>query len=817
MAEQPASSTFLTLRVVTQRLATTSAQRLPHVIPYLTTILSKSEDFSLAAQANNETRNVSEGPVLVHKLKTQISALLQDRSPEARYSAVVLAKATVEVGGWNVLQGVSPWVKYLIGIIGRSNSAITKCLSVITLTRVFILTQKYPSLVREVTTPCLTEFVTVCLNTLKDRKTWTRNDVLLVTMQAFAELLPYHPTSFRPFSARIKALCVFFVAPTPSETKVTDDIYKPSLPVSESARRLYVLLSISAPKHTSSEAWARNIFEIIECTNRTANLVFRTLVDDVRVSLDSQDLDGQFSLESIVQDSQIKEPGLPAWTGMSAGIERLDGLLQTLMAFISTPSAVALVLPIGELLRAIERILSALPPTKDMPVRTRPETSREERETLFVSLPYLHVSAINLCSLLLSRLGRDAVAISYSLLDQVLWTLERAPSTDRLKRAAYTAISKFLELFGASLLPQSAAGLTPCIKLCCEDLLPSGTLSSADTEPWVTKAQNGSKRSALGNSDQYPNIIESQSRISYCPVEVRNAAIKLLSSALTHLPGGFISSTLRQKIDRAAILSNIKEIMFASAMNPPTSLTKATPTSSLMPFLARSFPDHLAIEALIRPRMPPLQVQQGDGFGHALDTRHDEPDDDIVDPDDSQTSIRHEYLPATESKRQRQPSEENRTEAEDLHLNGSGTVTEKQPPSPKRQKVVHEDPVQALTGASSNSYSAETVHQPIEERLRVDQPPEDSLTRAAEVEPIGGSSPLDSTIPPVPSGLELQGFAHEVKPGIDKVDDGDSDSDNFVMPVLEMDSGIDDDDDDKEDEEEEESESGGNVRNTMSD
>lgn len=52
--------------------------------------------------------------VLIHKLKAQLSALLQDKSPQARYSALILIKATIEVGGWNVLQGSGAWVRAMI-------------------------------------------------------------------------------------------------------------------------------------------------------------------------------------------------------------------------------------------------------------------------------------------------------------------------------------------------------------------------------------------------------------------------------------------------------------------------------------------------------------------------------------------------------------------------------------------------------------------------------------------------------------------------------------------------------------------------------
>ena len=107
---------FNPLRAVTQRLSSTPAKQLPHVARYLaSTILQSGNAF---ATTTNKAVAAPEITVIVHKLQTQISALLQDKSPEARYAAVILVKAAVGAGGWNVLQGVGPWVRGLIGILG---------------------------------------------------------------------------------------------------------------------------------------------------------------------------------------------------------------------------------------------------------------------------------------------------------------------------------------------------------------------------------------------------------------------------------------------------------------------------------------------------------------------------------------------------------------------------------------------------------------------------------------------------------------------------------------------------------------------------
>ena len=120
MAPQDASR-FNPLRLVTQRLSSTPSRQLTHIAPYLATTITQCGSAFATPAKDGQAVDGLESTVIYHKFKTQLSALLQDKSPEARYAAVILIKATVEVGGWNVLQGVGAWVRGLIIILGVSH------------------------------------------------------------------------------------------------------------------------------------------------------------------------------------------------------------------------------------------------------------------------------------------------------------------------------------------------------------------------------------------------------------------------------------------------------------------------------------------------------------------------------------------------------------------------------------------------------------------------------------------------------------------------------------------------------------------------
>lgn len=102
------------LRVLCRKLSSTPPAQLPHALPALTRHVARCRHVLSTPQ---EQKPKGDAPLLVHKLKTSITALLTGRSPEARFAAVGLVKAIVDVGGWETLRGAEPWVGGLLDIL----------------------------------------------------------------------------------------------------------------------------------------------------------------------------------------------------------------------------------------------------------------------------------------------------------------------------------------------------------------------------------------------------------------------------------------------------------------------------------------------------------------------------------------------------------------------------------------------------------------------------------------------------------------------------------------------------------------------------
>lgn len=106
-----------TLRAITHRLTTTPVEQLPSIASFLATSLNDCAELLSTPQTQKSGKSDSENAIQIHKLKTRLASLLQDRSVEGRWTAVVLVKATVEAGQWEILRGYEPIVRSLISIL----------------------------------------------------------------------------------------------------------------------------------------------------------------------------------------------------------------------------------------------------------------------------------------------------------------------------------------------------------------------------------------------------------------------------------------------------------------------------------------------------------------------------------------------------------------------------------------------------------------------------------------------------------------------------------------------------------------------------
>lgn len=497
------------------------------------------------------------------------------------------------------------------------------------MTKIFLLTHEYQTLVREITTPHLSSFITTCLTIVSPRSSSrghsasARAELLATILEAFCHLLPRHPTLFRPFTARFQALLLPLLAPTPSTMLPLHEPSSLSLGLSsvsadllDTAQRLFVLLHCCAPKNTSGEEWRKAIRTTIADIHHTGNKVFRAVIEDWEATAGSIDQGPESSnLGEQVSDMNEDLLGLPSWQGISAGLERLCGLLALLKAFISTLTSSTVCFPLGPLMDMLARIFSLVVPSKQASAdrfggpRLNPETERDEREGLWAGLPHIHVAALSVISALAVRLNHAFAPLAQGALDQITWVFAAEKFNVDIRIATYALVARLLKLIGPSLTRSSVSTLVDIVKACCDELLPSSAATVTAVAASTSQKGNGQTKGA-STIDTDAFLTSSDAKVQSDPISVSiyHAASTLLQLFLTEISSHNLLYPLRVQIDRTAVLTRHKHAMIASVLNPPPNRKGTRTNKSILPLLVRSFGTDLEVEGLLRPRMPIIQV-----------------------------------------------------------------------------------------------------------------------------------------------------------------------------------------------------------------
>ncbi|OAL51464.1 hypothetical protein IQ07DRAFT_538294 [Pyrenochaeta sp. DS3sAY3a] len=626
------TSELATLRAITFRISSTPTAQLPQHVPAITASLASCRTLLSSTQSSGAKAASSEASVAIHKFRTLLSTLLQDRTIHGRWAAIVLIKATIEVGGWETLQKCLPWVRGLLSFLTKPEPPSSHKLCIITLTRIFILTRDYPTLVREITTPSLPTFIQSTLQIASGKA--TPPTLLQTVLESFHNLLPRHPTIFRSHLKQLQPLLSRLIAPTPSSKLGQEQVSGPRINLTSevvaAARRLHVQIPCCAPKGASSEDWQKALKTTISAAHDTADLVFRAVLEDWQSTARVPSSGGNQILNDQLQDLETNSMGLPPWSGIYAGAERLTQLLSLTNEYLKSSTANSVYVNIGAIMDLATRILSLTVPASggksfQHTVRLNNQVSREERENLWLVLPTIHVAAVELVLSLLSRTQKSTLALDSLLVDQLVWVFGSEKDNLQLRAACYTATSALLKRSGSAFLKSTIDSLVPLIRACCEDLLPSQTAVAPNKPtPGQTKANGTSQPQITANADTFLNSSKSENNPTSGFLGLEESTYNLLPVLLANVPAQYLSDSLRGRLDRTAILTQHKDAMMASVLNAPPSKKFGKPAASILPLMARSFPNEMDVEGMLRPRMPVIRLG-----GQDVDVNDTEEEDSV--------------------------------------------------------------------------------------------------------------------------------------------------------------------------------------------
>jgi hypothetical protein len=314
---------------------------------------------------------------------------------------------------------------------------------------------------------------------------------------SFINLLPSHATIFRTFSAQIHDLILPLLAPSQSPFPAPDSTV-------ELAQRLFVSLHHCAPKNTAGDEWAKACRATILSIHQTTSCVFRAIVEQwepadpsVREVLRTPASSGP------VGDDGPDALGLPAWTGINTGSQRIANLLKLLAHFILMRTSSKVTIPLGSILDLTSRLTSLTVPSPDVDVASisNPEIGKEERERLWGALPSIHAPTIDLLRTMMETFGVGGVSVLQSCLDQALWVFESESFCRAVRTATYSMVDSALSVVGFSLSKSDISSLTPTIRAFCRDLQAVDSGDAADHHKQLPGKQKSKTPNGTANAD----------------------------------------------------------------------------------------------------------------------------------------------------------------------------------------------------------------------------------------------------------------------------------------------------------------------------
>lgn len=478
---------------------------------------------------------------------------------------------------------------------------------------------------REITTPNLPGFITGSLNLLNAKKNsggLKGSPLLEIVLSAFAELVGRHPTIFRPFVGQLQKLLLPFLSSSTASSSLSSKAIHLS-------QELFIALHHCAPKNTSGEQWANDCKSTIASVHQAADHIFRSVFEQWESS------DPNFkqrkrptNLSEVPQNDESDSLGLPPWQGLRAGAIRLTTLLNLLTKFISTRTASPVNHPLGAILDLTSRLTSVtVPQGNDDGAQSNSEFSRDERAGLYMELPRIHTTCIDLFRTILRTFGTGSAPIMHTLLEQTLWVFEAENFNSRLRESSYLLVGEVLPLQGRTLAKDTVFALSPLIRQCCRDLVPADMNRGSQEQQNAAKGHTKNAQFNL-NVDTLlnPALKESSSGKEAFDGVQNSAANVLLPLLYNYLPSEFIPLPVRTEMERVAIVTGNRSAMVASVMNPIPPIKGRRPIPSILPFLTRRYAKDLEVECLVRPRMPVIFGTTSDHY----DAEDYEEDEELV-------------------------------------------------------------------------------------------------------------------------------------------------------------------------------------------
>ena len=587
----------------------------PQVILIITSLNQCQDLLSDPDDEKINGRRPAEAHALMKRYYGLLSSGTKSDSVAVQWIAVHLIKYTVELGGVRDIQTLAIWVKGMLGLVASTNIPTTTIkTSLAAITHIFMRSKDDQRLVRELVTPLLPSFISICVDILNtDVSTGNRSNQNASStsyheqvLQCFSVIVPEYSTMFRPSRERLHGILVRMVAPpiTYKTTCSNDRSFPPK--VCNAARTLYVKLHYLATKTEISKEWQRMLDNVMDAISVTMEKLSTYLDADSNLKNNER-----WRSNSNSQKQKSNALSTADWNDSHEGSIRLTGLLCLLQEFFRNATWSTVEVRLGNVVSLIRRVFILILSLEKPRKRQADEMSRLR----LGFTDWIQAAALQVLIAVLDRFNKAAVSICAEVLSIILLAFKAGLSQYSNRSKAYALLQRVVTIIGPAMTKAEISSARDIIQSCCEDNMYARQTLQENT-PLVSN-QMGKNTSTLKVTNQ-PHRLKGLPCFydEFYPSEtspLQQTAQCLLVALLRHLSPDATPTDLRSMVERTAVLTGSKEAMLASTLNRPSENYAGgrKSGSSLVPFLARMYPNSLETEGLVRPRMPVLMDGRG--------------------------------------------------------------------------------------------------------------------------------------------------------------------------------------------------------------
>ncbi|EMR08546.1 hypothetical protein PNEG_03027 [Pneumocystis murina B123] len=520
---------------------------------------------------------------------TLIYTLLQGKKAEQRWIGACLVKISAYQNGESLIQYGTTWCQRLLSLISEKEKDIVVRRACLSFLYIMLFSKGKPTYVRSFVTPFLGTF-------LNNLITLPRKNIELtsISIQCIQEIIEVYPSICRPFISNIRCMSI-------------RAIKEPSINGPDIQKGLFSILSRLHLCEAKESGWEKWNFEVLSCISELHIIIdhfFEDSVDGPHTCLKPS----EWGLEAFPDNF---------YEAIELGLQRFEKCVQIIQQYLNQSTPYCVKIPCGQLFFFIFKVFS-INTTSNIKLIL----DNKEKLVLFMKIPYFHLITIELLTVMIQILGSNILPHLSGLVFQLNSIFSKEKELIPLKISIYNVFSTLFQNVGPSF--SSCKLIDMVIQEALNDL--NQLLTISQPVP-ILNHKNEPKKNKTSNATPSNSRFQKE-----YPENVTKASLNLISSVISYLSPGILSSVQRSLIDKTiisiALFPSLREKLRKQIYNSLINnvLSPGNTQAIILPHVIRIFEEagketdifthqmknfnhikFLTLDAILHPRFPPLQ------------------------------------------------------------------------------------------------------------------------------------------------------------------------------------------------------------------